>query len=78
MLKQLLKATGIMVMLCALFGSLDASAQNRAISGKVIDNGGQPIIGAAVMVPGTSTGATTDLNGNFSLGVATGTTLEVS
>ena len=78
MLKQLLKATGIMVMLCALFGSLDASAQNRAISGKVIDNGGQPIIGAAVMVPGTSTGATTDLNGNFSLGVASGTALEVS
>ena len=78
MLKQLQKATGILLVLCALFGSLDAFAQNRAISGKVIDNGGQPIIGAAVMVPGTSTGATTDLNGNFSLGVASGTALEVS
>ena len=78
MLKQLQKATGILLVLCALFGSLDAFAQNRAISGKVLDNGGQPIIGAAVMVPGTSTGATTDLNGSFSLGVATGTTLEVS
>ena len=78
MLKQLQKATSILLVLCALFGCLDAFAQNRAISGKVIDNGGQPIIGAAVMVPGTSTGATTDLNGNFSLGVASGTALEVS
>ena len=78
MLKQLQKATSILLVLCALFGCLDAFAQNRALSGKVLDNGGQPIIGAAVMVPGTSTGATTDLNGNFSLGVASGTALEVS
>ena len=78
MLKKIQKATGIILMLCALFGSLDASAQNRAITGKVLDNGGQPIIGAAVLVPGTSNGATTDVNGSFSLGVATGTTLEVS
>ena len=36
MLKQLQKATGILLVLCALFGSLVASAQNRAISGKVL------------------------------------------
>ena len=78
MLKQLQKATSIVLVLCALFGSLVATAQNRAISGKVLDASGQPVIGAAVMVPGTSTGATTDPNGYFSLGVAAGTTLEVS
>jgi TonB-linked SusC/RagA family outer membrane protein len=36
------------------------------------------IIGAAILVPGTSTGATTDLEGNFNLRVTPGSTLEVS
>ncbi|MBR6875961.1 MAG: SusC/RagA family TonB-linked outer membrane protein [Bacteroidales bacterium] len=61
-----------------LCGGLSASAQTQAISGKVIDTGGQPVIGAAVMVPGTTNGATTDLDGNFTLRVAAGTSLEVS
>ena len=59
-------------------GGLEASAQNRAISGQVIDAGKQPVIGAAVMIPGTNTGATTDLDGKFSIQVAPGTQLEVS
>ncbi|MBR6875963.1 MAG: TonB-dependent receptor [Bacteroidales bacterium] len=62
----------------ALWGGLEASAQNRAISGQVIDAGKQPVIGAAVMIPGTNTGATTDLDGKFSIQVAPGTQLEVS
>ncbi|MBR4818125.1 MAG: carboxypeptidase-like regulatory domain-containing protein, partial [Bacteroidales bacterium] len=65
-----------------LFASLGwgqyASAQSRAIFGKVVDANGEPIIGAAVMIPGTTTGATTDLDGVFSLRVAPGTSLEVS
>jgi len=78
MFKNLLKAASILMIFSALWGGLDASAQNRAISGQVIDAGKQPVIGAAVMIPGTNTGATTDLDGKFSLQVALGTTLEVS
>ena len=78
MFKKLLKVASVLMILNTLWGGLAASAQTSAISGKVIDTGGQPVIGAAVMIPGTSTGATTDLDGNFSLRVAAGTTLEVS
>ena len=78
MFKQLLKVTSIFMVLSALWGGLEASAQNRAISGQVIDAGKQPVIGAAVMIPGTNTGATTDLDGKFSIQVAPGTQLEVS
>ena len=80
MLKQLIAraATIVSIFAVVLLGSGSAFAQNQAISGKVLDAGGQPVIGAAVMVPGTTTGATTDLNGNFSLRVAPGTTVEVS
>ncbi len=80
MLKQLIAraATIVSIFAVVLLGSGSAFAQNQAISGKVLDAGGEPVIGAAVMVPGTTNGATTDLNGNFSLRVAPGTSLEVS
>ncbi|MBQ5581916.1 MAG: TonB-dependent receptor [Bacteroidales bacterium] len=54
------------------------SAYAQTAAGKVIDANGTPIIGAAVMVPGTTNGASTDIDGNFQINVATGTTLEVS
>ena len=78
MLKKLLKVTSIFLMLCALWGGSEAFAQSQAIFGKVVDAQGESLIGAAVVVPGTSTGTTTDLDGQFNLRVAPGTTLEVS
>ena len=80
MLKQLIAraATIVSIFAVVLLGSGSAFAQNQAISGKVLDAGGQPVIGAAVMVPGTTNGATTNLDGKFELRVAPGATLEVS
>ena len=53
-------------------------AQNRTISGKVVDASGEPVIGAAVTVVGnTRVGAATDLNGAFSLSVPAGSTISV-
>ena len=79
MLKKMLqKATGIMLVLSALFVSLGAYAQNRTISGKVVDANGDPVIGAAVTVAGNSRiGAATDLNGAFSLSVPAGASISV-
>ena len=54
-----------------------ANAQS-VVRGKVIDSTGEGIIGASVVVPGTTNGVITDLDGNFELRVAPGTTLEVS
>jgi len=39
------------------------------VSGSVKDSKGQPVIGATVVVKGTSTGTATDINGNFSLAI---------
>lgn len=48
--------------------SLMVSQQNtRTISGTVTDKSGEPIIGANVLVKGTSQGIITDLDGNFTL-----------
>ena len=79
MLKKMLqRATGIMLVLSALFVSLGAQAQNRTISGKVVDANGDPVIGAAVTVVGNSRiGAATDLDGAFSLSVPAGASISV-
>ena len=78
MVKQLQKAVSVILMICALFGALDVFAQNRTISGKVVDAAGQPVVGAAVMVVGnTGIGAATDLNGAFTLNVPAGASISV-
>ena len=55
-----------------------AFGQNRTISGKIVDAGGQPVIGAAVTVVGNSRiGAATDMNGAFTLSVPAGANISV-
>ena len=51
-------------LLLLLFCSLSMIAQERTIRGVVKDNWGDPIIGANVMLKGTSNGSATDMNGN--------------
>lgn len=54
-------------------------SQKKQVSGVVTDKSGVPVIGAAIAVPGTSTGTVTDANGRYSLVVPNGTkVLEVS
>ena len=48
-------------------GMLLASAQNRQVSGTVVDQSGSPVVGATVMVEGTTVGTTTGLDGSFTL-----------
>ncbi len=58
--------------------SVASFAQQGTVSGTIQDAKG-PLIGATVMVKGTSTGTTTDLDGKFSLTLDAGTyTLEAS
>lgn len=60
--------------------SFQAFAQNGTIRGQVIeDDTGEPLIGATVLIEGTTNGTATDLDGKFSLSVAAGTyTLQIS
>ena len=53
-------------------------AQTTTISGKVIDVTGEGVIGAAVMVKGTSTGSVTDIDGNYTVTAKPGDILQIS
>lgn len=50
----------------------------KTITGVVLDNNDEPIIGANVSIPGTSTGTTTDMDGKFTLEVPDNATIEIS
>lgn len=50
----------------------------KKIEGTVKDTSGEPVIGATVIVKGTTNGTVTDFDGNFSLTAEDGATLEIS
>ena len=71
-------AAAVMIVAAGLLGTV-ATAQNRAISGTVVDESGAPVIGAAVVVVGnTAIGAVTDASGAFRLNVPAGASINVS
>ncbi len=56
-----------------------AQAQNlQTVQGMVVDENGEPIIGATVKVEGTTTGTVSDLDGNFSIQVPVNGKLTIS
>lgn len=56
----------LMFLLTVTLCSTIAFAQSK-ITGTVVDEMGEPVIGASVMVKGTTTGGVTDLDGNFTI-----------
>ncbi|MDR3184406.1 MAG: SusC/RagA family TonB-linked outer membrane protein, partial [Prevotellaceae bacterium] len=53
-------------------------AQTVAVSGTVVDDNNEPLLGATVAVKGTATGVMTDINGNYSINVPSDATLVFS
>uniref|UniRef100_UPI003FF0E746 SusC/RagA family TonB-linked outer membrane protein n=1 Tax=Alistipes shahii TaxID=328814 RepID=UPI003FF0E746 len=63
----------VLSLLLVLGGRITAlSAQNREVSGKVLDANQQPLVGVAVLVDGTTKGVTTSENGTFKIQVPSG------
>ncbi|WP_455628575.1 TonB-dependent receptor [Parabacteroides chinchillae] len=52
--------------------------ENKQLSGTIVDEKGNPIIGANITVKGTTAGAITDIDGNFILSAPSGAVLSVS
>ncbi len=67
-----------LVLVLVLF-ALGTMIAQRTISGTINDDQGEPLIGANVLVKGTTTGTVTDIDGNYKLSVPEGSnTLVVS
>ena len=57
----------LLMLMVGCFLSIDAFAQQMTVKGLVKDTTGEPIIGANVVVKGTTNGTITDFDGNFQL-----------
>ena len=68
----------LLILIVGLLLSVDASAQQVAVKGLIKDSTGEPIIGANVVVKGTTNGTITDLDGVFRLNANQGDILTVS
>ncbi|MBO4466742.1 MAG: TonB-dependent receptor [Bacteroidales bacterium] len=76
-MRKLTKLFGLLALLLLMPGL--SFAQNLRVEGKVLDEQGEALIGAGVVIQGTRTGTITDLDGNFVLpSVPRGAVLEVS
>lgn len=58
--------------------SFDVQQQRKQVKGTVVDVNGEPIIGANIIEKGTTNGTVTDINGNFSLEIASDGILQIS
>lgn len=60
---------------CLLFISIISYAQKRTITGLVVDNNKEPLIGLSVVIEGTGTGVLTNLDGYYSISAEKGNVL---
>ena len=58
--------------------SIQAQAQDIAITGKIADDTGEPLPGASILVRGTNQGTVSDFDGNYSLTAPADATLVIS
>ena len=64
---------------CAIICSAATAVAQSVVKGQVVDKEtGDPLIGASVVVDGTSQGTITDVDGNFTQSVPTNGTLKIS
>lgn len=65
-----MKSSCMIVLLLWMICLTQANAQSRSISGKVTEaSGGEPVIGASVLLKGTTRGTVTNMDGDFKLEV---------
>lgn len=72
------RCSNLFLLLILLLSFSAVSAQNISVKGVVVDNSNEPMIGVSILEKGTSNGTVTDLDGNFSLNVKSGSYLIVS
>lgn len=62
----------------ALGCSMSVMAQNKIIKGTVVDETGEPVIGATVRVEGSKKATVTDMDGNYKIDAPSGKKITIS
>ena len=70
--KVMRKVTALIIALAISILTMVAQTGPYTVKGKVVDEKGEPVIGAGIVIKQTSRGAVTDIDGNFSINVLQG------
>lgn len=68
--------SSLILLMCIIFANV--SAQNKSVSGTVVDETGVSLPGVNIIINGTSRGAQTDFDGNYSIEAASDETITFS
>ena len=77
-LKSISWLKNLFLTVCLLQATMPAFSQTKTVTGTVTDVLGEPLIGASVLVQGTSNGVITNIDGKYSIQVTPENTLEFS
>lgn len=64
-----MKEKCVMLLTCISLSMTGALAQSTRVTGNVVDENGEPVIGASIVVKGTTIGTVTNFDGDFTLDV---------
>jgi len=70
--------TRVLALSAAILCCTNLFAQKAEVRGVVSDESGEPVVGAFVVISGTTTGTATDVNGAYVISAESGATLEFS
>jgi TonB-linked SusC/RagA family outer membrane protein len=68
----------MLLLFTLLFCQVSLAQQKMSVSGRVVDESGEAVIGATVMEAGTSNGSVTNVDGKFKMNAKAGATITVS
>ena len=68
----------VFLLVCLVLSGTTVFAQEKTVTGVVTDSFNEPLIGASIVVQGTTNGVITDLDGKYSIKVTPGATLQFS
>lgn len=78
-MRRLLTTTILALLSLVMFANPADQTATRRVTGKVLDSSGQPVIGATIMVPGTTIGSISEVDGSWTLNIPENAkTIEVS
>ncbi|GAA4728967.1 SusC/RagA family TonB-linked outer membrane protein [Flavisolibacter ginsenosidimutans] len=72
------KATGLLLLFSLFFVFTALAQRTITVRGRIVDEKAQPVVGASVVVKGTTTGTSTNANGEYQIVAPVNGTLEVS
>lgn len=78
LLKRALWLKSLFLMVCLTLVTMPAFSQTKTVTGTVTDATGEALIGASVLVQGTSNGVITDIDGKYSIQASPSNILEFS